>query len=96
MRSKLVDDGILEKGAAPSYYIEGLLYNVPNVQFSGNYGEIVLNILRWLHATTDRTKFVCANEQYYLLRDNSYTCWPIADGDKYIQAVVRLWDNWGN
>ena len=29
MRSKLVDDGIIEKGTGPSYYIEGLLYNVP-------------------------------------------------------------------
>jgi hypothetical protein len=94
MRSKLVDDGIIEKGTAPSYYIEGLLYNVPSGYFAGNDATIVLNILKWLHQTTDRTKFVCANEQYYLLRDNEPVCWPIADGDKFISAAIRLWDNW--
>ena len=96
MRSRLVDDGILEEGTAPSYYIEGLLYNVTNDKFTGSYAEAVLKILKWLHLTTDRAKFVCANEQYYLLRDNSHTCWPIADGDKFIKAIVELWDNWGN
>jgi len=94
MRSKLVDDGLIDKGTAPSYYIEGLLYNAPNTCFSGTYADMVLNILRWLHRTTDRTKFVCANEQYYLLRDNEHVCWPIADGEKFIGAVIRLWDNW--
>jgi len=95
MRSKLVEESVIAAGVAPSYYIEGLLYNVPKEQFIGTtYGEIVLNILRWLHVTTDRTKFVCANEQYYLLRDGYETCWPIANGNQFIQEVVRLWDNW--
>jgi hypothetical protein len=94
MRSKFVDDGMLQKGDAPSYYIEGLIYNVPNDKFSGNYAQIVLNALNWLNATTDRSKFVCANEQYYLLRDNCPTCWPIADGKKFIDAAIKLWNNW--
>jgi hypothetical protein len=94
MRSKLVDDGILQKGEAPSYYIEGLIYNVPNDKFSGTYAQIVLNVLNWLYATTDRSKFVCANEQYYLLRDNFPTSWPIADGNKFIDAAIKLWNNW--
>lgn len=71
MRSKLVDDGIIENGAAPSYYIEGLLYNVPNDRFVGTYSEVVFKILKWLQETTDRTKFLCANEQYYLLQQQS-------------------------
>lgn len=95
MRSKLADDGIIEKGTAPSYYVEGLLYNVPNDKFTGAYDDIVLNILKWFHATTDRTKFVCANEQYYLLRDGHHTCWPTADGDKFIKAAIKLWNDWG-
>jgi hypothetical protein len=94
MRSKLVDDGVIEQGIAPSYYIEGLLYNVPNENFSGSYNEMVLNILKWLHQTTDRTKFVCANEQYYLLRDDFPVCWPIANGDRFIKAAIKLWNDW--
>ena len=94
MRGKLVDDGLLGKGIAPSYFIEGLLYNVPNDKFVGSYGTIVLNILQWLHQTTDRSKFVCANEQYYLLRDNEPVCWPVADGQQFINAAIKLWNDW--
>jgi hypothetical protein len=94
VRSKLINDGVIAKGAAPSYYIEGLLYNVPNDRFVGNYQDIFLKILQWLHETNDRVDFVCANEQYYLLRDNSETCWACGDGRKFINAVITLWNNW--
>jgi Nucleotidyltransferase domain len=94
MRVKLVADGLIGKGVAPSYFIEGLLYNVPDNNFLGSYGNMVFNILTWLRATTDRTKFVCANKQYYLLRSNDPVCWPIANGEQFINAVIRLWNNW--
>jgi len=93
-RSKMVEDGLIADGSAPSYYIEGLLYNVPNEQFMGDYQDIFLNILKWLYETTDRTEFVCANEQYYLLRDGFHTCWPTADGRNFIDAAIRLWNEW--
>jgi hypothetical protein len=94
MRSKLIDDGLITQGSAPSYYIEGLLYNVPNDQFVGDYQDIFLNILNWLYKTKDRSEFVCANEQYYLLRDNFHTCWACADGQKFIDAAIKLWNEW--
>lgn len=90
MRGKLVEDGMLGTGVAPSYFIEGLLYNVPNEHFSGSYSTIVLNILKWLHETTDRREFVCANEQYYLLRDGDPVCWPIANGPQFISAASAV------
>jgi hypothetical protein len=94
MRGKMIVDGVIDKGIAPSYFIEGLLYNVPNSNFSGSYVNIVVNILRWLQQTTDRSTFVCANEQYYLLRNNDSVCWPIADGQQFIDAAIQLWNNW--
>ena len=94
MRSKLIDDGFIVEGSAPSYYIEGLLYNVPNDQFVGDYQDISLNILKWLYNTKDRSEFVCANRQYYLLRDNSQTCWACADGENFINAAIKLWNEW--
>lgn len=93
-RSKMVEDGLIADGTAPSYYIEGLLYNVPNSQFVGDYQDIFLNILKWLYETKDKTNFVTANEQYYLLRDNSHTCWAIADGQNFINAATTLWNEW--
>ena len=94
MRSKLIDDGFIAKGSAPSYYVEGLLYNVPNDQFVGDYQDISLNILKWLYKTKDRSELLCANRQCYLLRDNSQTCWACADGENFINAAIKLWDEW--
>jgi hypothetical protein len=94
MRSKMIDEKTIKDGSAPSYYIEGLLYNVPNDKFTGDYQNIALNILQWLSDTPDRTKFVCANELYYLLRDGVHTCWSTTDGKNYIDAAVKLWNKW--
>lgn len=94
MRNRLVDDGLIGEGVAPSYYIEGLLYNVPNGRFAGNYETIVFNILSWLYETADRTGFLCASEQHYLLRDGHPVCWPVANGEQFINAVIGLWNNW--
>jgi hypothetical protein len=94
MRSRLIEDGLIAEGSAPSYYIEGLLNNVLNDQFVGDYQDIVLNILNWLYNTKDRSEFVCANKQYYLLRDGTHTCWACADGANFINAAIKLWNKW--
>ena len=94
LRTTLVDDGILKAGVAPSYYLEGLLYNVPNDKFATNYGTCFVNAFNWIQDEADKTQLLCANRQYYLLRDNSHTCWPVADGDAFISAAIALWNNW--
>ena len=94
MRTKLVGDGRIAVGIAPSYYIEGLLFNVPNDKFVSDESESVYNILKWLDDSKDRSKFVCANEQYYLLWDNSPVSWPKANGAAFIGAVIKLWNGW--
>lgn len=94
MRTKLVDDGAIANGIAPSYYIEGLLYNVPNDKFVSDESERTYNVLKWLDETKDRSQFVCANEQYYLLRDNLSVCWPKSNGTTFIDAVIKLWNEW--
>jgi hypothetical protein len=93
-RSKMIEDGLIAEGSAPSYYIEGLLHNVPDDEFVGDYQDIFLNILNWLYKAKDRTKFECANGQYYLLLDGFHTCWPCADGEAFINGVITLWNNW--
>jgi hypothetical protein len=94
MRSKLVADGMLTSGTAPSYYIEGLLYNVPDEKFGKSYGDTFVNSFNWIRNEADKTDFECANKMYFLLRDNTNTCWPKADGDKFISEVISLWNNW--
>lgn len=47
MRRKLVADGVLDQKCAPSYFIEGLLYNVPNDRFGGSYAETFAAAVNW-------------------------------------------------
>jgi len=94
MRRRLLENSKIENGVAPSYFIEGLLYNAPDNLFKGKYADMVVGVLKWLHQTPDRSEFVCANRQYYLLRDNSLVCWPTADGATFINQIIKLWNDW--
>ncbi len=94
MRTKLVNDGALEAGVAPSYFLEGLLYNVHSDLFGSSYENCFINSINWLQNDADKDDLLCANEQYYLLRDNTHNCWPRSDYDAFITAVIDLWNNW--
>jgi hypothetical protein len=94
VRSRMVDDGLIKIGVAPSYYIEGLLYNVPDEKFTGSFEDCMVNILNWYRQDASKTDLVCANEQYYLLRDGFHTCWPQTDCDAFVDAAVDLWNDW--
>jgi len=50
--------------------------------------------LNWYRQEASKTDLVCANEQYYLLRDGSHTCWRQAACDAFIEAAVTLWNEW--
>lgn len=92
MRSRMVEEGLIKAGIAPSYYIEGLLYNVPNERFTTSYQDCVVNTLNWYRQEASKTDLVCANEQYYLLRDGYHTCWRQAVCDAFIESAVKLWN----
>ena len=94
MRSLMIDVGLIEPGTAPSYYVEGLLYNVPNGLFAPRFGDSVVNVLNWYLQEAEKEDLVCANEQFYLLRDGCHTCWSPADCNAFITAAVRLWTEW--
>lgn len=94
MRSRMVDEGLIKAGVAPSYYIEGLLYNVPNEKLTSSYQDCVVNTLNWYVQEASKTDLVCANEQYYLLRDGSHVCWSQANCDAFVEAAVKLWNDW--
>lgn len=94
MRSRMVDDGMLQAGSAPSYYIEGLLYNVPNGKLGSSYQDCVVNTLNWYLKEAAKNDLVCANEQYYLLRDGHDTCWNQSSCDQFVEAAVKLWNEW--
>jgi hypothetical protein len=93
MREYLVDNDLLEAGVAPSYYLEGLLYNVPNGQFRHTYADCFINAINWIQQA-DKSQFVCANEQYYLLREDSPVTWRLEKCERFLKAAIKLWNEW--
>jgi hypothetical protein len=93
LRGRMIAKGMIATGAAPSYYLEGLLYNVPNDLFTTTYGNSFVNCINWIQKA-DRTKFVCANEQYYLLREDSPVTWRESKCNEFLAAAVELWNHW--
>lgn len=94
MRKKLVADGVLSVDVAPSYYLEGLLYNVPPEKFGQSYEDSFVNAINWIQSEADKSVLVCANEQYYLLRDGTPTSWEPTNAEALIQAVIKQWNEW--
>lgn len=93
-RTKMVNDEKLEAGIAPSYFLEGLIYNAPLECFGTNYNTSLQKVLQWMYDTKDNTKWLTANEQYYLLRDGHATTWPIGNYTKFKNALIKLWNDW--
>ncbi|MDG1432110.1 MAG: nucleotidyltransferase, partial [Paracoccaceae bacterium] len=78
MRRSMVSDGYIGDGVAPSYFIEGMLYNVPNDHFVVTHQQTIENALSWLERC-NVPDLLCANERYYLVRDGSDVCWNGSD-----------------
>jgi hypothetical protein len=93
LREKLIDENMIGNGVAPSYYLEGLLYNVPNDKFTTSYEDCFINCINWIKQA-DRSKFVCANEQYYLLREDSPVTWRTEKCNELLEATIKLWNQW--
>jgi len=94
LRGELIENKMIETGVAPSYYLEGLLYNVPNDKFGKSYNDSFVNCMNWI-IDADRSKFVCANEQYLLLYDESPVTWRDGKCTEFLTAACALWDQWG-
>ncbi len=93
LRNRLVDSDDIENGLAPSYYLEGLLYNVPNDNFGSFYVDTFVKVFNYIH-NTDRSKFLCANERYYLFHPTSSVTWRAEKCVAFLDAVQQAWTNW--
>lgn len=93
MRNRMMDAGYLVDGVAPSYFIEGMLWNVPNEKFGTSFEDSFVNSFNWV-INSDKTHLACANDLYWLVRDGNRNCWAPADFDSYISAVRKYWNDW--
>jgi hypothetical protein len=92
MRNKLVEDSVIAEEIACSYYIEGLLYNVPSEKFGTDWGTTFCNNLNWLRQA-NRSQFMCPHGQHLLL-GSSNVQWLPGNCTSFLDELVRLWNNW--
>ncbi|MFZ0576787.1 MAG: nucleotidyltransferase [Psychrobacillus psychrotolerans] len=97
IKSRLVNSGKLEKGTAPSYFVENLLYNIPNEQYvNNNFSQTGFNILKWLGDNKNNmSTFICQNQIIHLFGDAEEQ-WNQDDARNFINECINLWNEWGN
>ena len=94
-RNHLVESNALANGTAPSYFVECLLYNVPNGLFRSSLGETYVEVVNWLSAA-ELTDFKCQNQLVDLFGP-SKDQWSIDKAQAFIQALAHLWnESYGN
>lgn len=91
-RDRLISSGNLLPGAAPSYFVECLLYNVPSERFVSNPCTTFYNVLEYLY-TTNLQPFICQNEQTPLF-GSSAEQWSTTNATQLVNDLVSLWNNW--
>jgi predicted nucleotidyltransferase len=75
LKNELIDNKQIEEKTAKSYYIENLLYNVPDNLFSGTYTERFSNILEELikdFNSGSTNNYYCANKVNKLISDTTW------------------------
>lgn len=92
MRNTMIAKGLFADGVAPSYFIESMLYNVPDDKFGGTYQLTWINCFNHI-VTVDREKLVCANYMHWLVRDSSPTSWPVASFNTFTTALKQYREN---
>lgn len=93
MRNTMIDRGYIEDGLAPSYFLEGMLSNVPNQNFVNSYQQTFLIYMQWLQNCQSQ-ELTCANDIHYLLRDGHSVCWRTTSFNEFRAAATRFWSDW--
>ena len=92
-RNRLVEKKMLTKDDAPSYFIECLLYNVPDNLFAPKLAPTYTGVLDWLK-TAKHNEFRCQNGQVPLFGTGREQ-WSVKKARAYLRALQDMWDTWG-
>jgi hypothetical protein len=93
IRNELEDRGEWDRKRSPSYYLESLVWNAPDSEFSGGYSSVVQNVLAHLwndlrekKEKGDLQSYLQANEVFVLFHPKF---WNVDDALAFIDAVWR-------
>jgi hypothetical protein len=92
MRNTMIEKKLLAEGVAPSYFVEGMIYNVPDDKFGGTYQQMWIDCFNHI-VTAKRDDLVCANYMFWLVRDHSPTSWPVGDFNTFTSALKKYWES---
>ncbi len=92
MRNAMSSANYVREGLAPSYFLEGMLYNVPTNKFGVSFQRTMTELLIWLR-DCDRNALICANEMYKLLHPTSPVTWRAESFEEFLSAAIRFWND---
>lgn len=95
MKAKLVNNGTIKSSLAPSYFIEGFIFNMPDINFknTSHYARVlaVLNTL-YNYSDSQLEELVCQNKQRYLF-GNTNQQWSIVDCKTFRDQLIKFWND---
>ena len=92
MRNAMIEKRLLVDGVAPSYFIEGMLHNVPNSKFVGSFQDMWVECFNSI-VTADETKLTTASGLHWLVRDNTPVCWALSNFHTFMAALKKYWES---
>ena len=93
MREWLVKNRWIDSDLAPSYFVECLLFNVPDGYFNGRFEQTVPSIIDWLKQNKYGRVYKCQNQQTYLF-GNGPDKWPQDNAIEYVNMLEGMWYGW--
>lgn len=94
-RNRIVASNPLLQGNYPSYFVECLLYNVPDNRFCSGFAQTYFGVVSFLLMQNPQNlaDFWCQNGQLPLF-GNSSTQWDISQAIDFINRLDLLWEQW--
>jgi hypothetical protein len=84
--------GNISGDATPSYFLECLLFNVPNSNYGTSYQHTFCAIVDWLNEN-NFDNFICQNRQVDLFGLTPEQ-WNTAQAKRFVENLISLWKNW--
>jgi len=91
-RGCLVDRGMLSADLAPSYFIQCLLYNVPDTVYVGSLQQVYCNLVNWLRQSP-LDNFICQNGIVPLFGTTPEQ-WDKSSALALVAGLIKLWNTW--
>ena len=88
-RNQLVRDAVVQKKNVPSYFIECLLYRVPDEVYVHNLQERYCYIVNYL-ARANLGNLKCQNEIVDMFGSDE-TQWTVLKANRFVNALIDLW-----